>query len=139
MNQIVTQVKAELQPEDTAIATDSRALAAKRTTLDQATFTSQAQALEARANALRQKADLRQREVQATEQKSLNRIAQELDPIARQLYEQHHCSVLVNRDAVMIANPAMDITTQAVAGLNSRIQQFAFEREHLETTAAAQR
>jgi outer membrane protein len=139
MNQIVTQVKAELQPEDTAIATDSRALAAKRTTLDQATFTSQAQAIEARANALRQKADLRQREVQATEQKSLNRIAQELDPIARQLYEQHHCSVLVNRDAVMIANPAMDITSQAVAGLNSRIQQFAFEREHLDTTAAAQR
>ena len=139
MNQIVTQVKAELQPEDTAIATDSRALAAKRTTLDQATFNSQAQAIEARANALRQKADLRQREVQATEQKSLNRIAQELDPIARQLYEEHHCSVLVNRDAVMIANPAMDITSQAVAGLNARIQQFAFEREHLDTTAATQR
>lgn len=139
MGQIVSQVKAELQPEDTAIATDSRALAAKRTTLDQATFNSQAQAIEARANALRQKADLRQREVQATEQKSLNRIAQELDPIARQLYEQHHCSVLVNRDAVMIANPDMDLTTAAVAGLNARIQQFAFEREHLDTTAAAQR
>jgi outer membrane protein len=139
MTQIVTQVKAELQPEDTAIATDSRALAAKRSTLDQATFNSQAQAIEARANALRQKADLRQREVQATEQKSLNRIAQELDPIARQLYEEHRCSILVNRDSVMIANPAMDITSQAVAGLNSRIQQFAFEREHLDTTAAAQR
>jgi len=139
MSQIVSQVKAELQPEDTAIATDSRALGAKRTTLDQATFNSQAQALEARANALRQKADLRQREVQATEQKSLNRIAQELDPIARQLYEQHHCSVLVNRDAVMIANPEMDLTSAAVTQLNSRIQQFAFEREHLDTTTAAQR
>ncbi|HEY1415241.1 MAG TPA: OmpH family outer membrane protein [Caulobacteraceae bacterium] len=139
MTQIVTQVKAELQPEDTAIATDSRALAAKRSTLDQATFNSQAQAIEARANSLRQKADLRQREVQATEQKSLNRIAQELDPIARQLYQAHHCSVLVNRDAVMIANPSMDITGEAVAGLNGRIQQFAFEREHLDTTAAAQR
>lgn len=137
MNQIVSQVKAELQPEDTAIATDSRALAAKRSTLDQATFNSQAQALGAREQALRQKADLRQREVQATEQKSLNRIAQELDPIARQLYEQHRCSVLVNRDAVMIANPDMDLTTAAVAGLNARIQQFAFEREHLDTTAAA--
>jgi outer membrane protein len=137
MNQIVAQVKAELQPEDTAIATDSRALAAKRTTLDQATFNSQAQALEARAQALRQKADLRQREVQATEQKSLNRIAQELDPIARQLYEQHRCSILVNRDAVMIANPEMDLTTAAVAGLNAKIQQFAFEREHLDTTAAS--
>ena len=139
MNQIVSQVKAELQPEDTQIATDGRALEAKRSTLDAATFQSQAQALEGRVNALRQKADLRQREVQATEQKSLNRIAQELDPIARDLYQQHRCSVLLNKDAVMIANPEMDLTTAAVAGLNARIQQFAFDREHLDTAQPAQR
>src|SRR5258708_14765291 len=117
MNQIGAQVKAELTPEDTAIATDGKALEAQRTTLDAATFQSRAQALQNRVNALRQKADLRQREVQATEQKSLNRIAQELDPIARQLYTQHRCSLLVNKEAVMIANPEMDITTQAVAGV----------------------
>ena len=139
MNQIVAQVKAELTPEDTAIATDGRALEAQRTTLDAATFQSRAQALQNRVNALRQKADLRQREVQATEQKSLNRIAQELDPIARQLYAQHRCSLLVNKEAVMISNPEMDITTQAVAGLNARIQQFAFDREHLDTAQAASR
>jgi outer membrane protein len=139
MNQIVAQVKAELTPEDTAIATDGRALEAQRTTLDGATFQTRAQALQGRVNALRQKADLRQREVQATEQKSLNRIAQELDPIARQLYQQHRCSMLVNKDAVMIANPEMDLTTQAVAGLNARIQQFAFDREHLDTAQPATR
>jgi Skp family chaperone for outer membrane proteins len=139
MNQIVAQVKAELTPEDTAIATDGRALEAQRTTLAAATFQTRAQALQTRVNALRQKADLRQREVQATEQKSLNRIAQELDPIARQLYAQHRCSMLVNKEAVMIANPEMDITTQAVAGLNARIQQFAFDREHLDTAQAASR
>ncbi|MGH7024666.1 MAG: OmpH family outer membrane protein [Caulobacteraceae bacterium] len=139
MNQIVAQVKAELQPEDTAIATDGRALEAKRTTLPAASFQSQAQALQARVNALREKADLRQREVQATEQKALNRIAQELDPIARQLYVQHRCSILLNKEAVMIANPEMDITSQAVAALNGRIQQFAFEREHLDTPVASGR
>ncbi len=139
MNQIVAQVKAELTPEDTAIATDGRALEAQRTTLAAATFQTRAQDLQNRVNALRQKADLRQREVQATEQKSLNRIAQELDPIARQLYAQHRCSLLVNKEAVMIANPEMDITTQAVAGLNARIQQFAFDREHLDTAQAASR
>jgi outer membrane protein len=139
MNQIVAQVKAELTPEDTAIATDGRALEAQRTTLDAATFQSRAQALQNRVNSLRQKADLRQREVQATEQKSLNRIAQELDPIARQLYAQHRCSMLVNKEAVMIANPEMDITTQAVAGLNARIQQFAFDREHLDTAQTSSR
>ncbi|HEV7157336.1 MAG TPA: OmpH family outer membrane protein [Caulobacteraceae bacterium] len=139
MNQIVAQVKAELTPEDTAIATEGRALQAQRSTLAASTFQSRAQALQARVNALREKADLRQREVQATEQKSLNRIAQELDPIARQLYQEHHCSVLLNKEAVMIANPEMDLTTQAVAGLNGRIQQFAFDREHLDTAQPASR
>lgn len=139
MNQIVAQVKAELQPEDTAIATDGRALEAQRTTLDAATFNTRAQALQSRANALRQKADLRQREVQATEQKALNRIAQELDPIARQIYQQHHCSVLINKDSVLIANADMDLTPAAVTALNARIQQFPFDREHLDTATPASR
>jgi Skp family chaperone for outer membrane proteins len=137
MNQIVAQVKAELQPEDTAISNDSRALQAARASLDSATFQSRAAALETRVNALRQKADLRQKEVQATEQKALNRIAQELDPIARQLYQQKHCSILIDKGSVMIGSPDMDITTQAVAGLNARIQQFAFDREHLDTAASS--
>jgi hypothetical protein len=37
----------------------------------------------------------------------------------------------------MIANPQMDLTSEAVAGLNGRIQQFAFEREHLEAAPPA--
>ena len=137
MNQIVAQVKAELGPENTAIETEGRALDAARPTLAAATFQSRAQALQARISNLRQKADLRQREVQATEQKSVNRIAQELDPIARQLYQQHRCSALLDKRSVMMNNPDMDLTNQAVAGLNAKIQQFAFDRENLATAAVA--
>jgi Skp family chaperone for outer membrane proteins len=136
MNQIVAQVKAELGPENTAIETDGRALEAARTTLDAAAFSTRAQALQTRISGLRQKADLRQREVQATEQKSLNRIAQELDPIARQLYQQRRCSVLIDKGSVLMANPDMDLTAQAVTALNGRIQQFAFDREHLDGVPA---
>ncbi len=139
MNQIVAQVKAELSPEDTAITTDGRALEAARATLAPATFQTRATALQARIGALREKADLRQREVQATEQKSLNRIAQELDPIARQLYQTKHCSILVDKGSVMIANPDFDLTSQAVVALNGRIQQFAFDREHLDAAPATRR
>lgn len=135
MQQIVAQVKAELQPEDQAITTEGRALQASQATLDKATLQSRAGALQTRLNAFQQKAALRQKEVQATEQKSVNRIAQELDPIARQLYQTHHCSVLFDRQGVMMANPAMDLTNEAVAGLNAKIQQFAFDREHLDTAA----
>jgi len=136
MQQIVAQVKAELAPEDTGIGTDSKALETARPTLDQATFQSRAQALQGRVDALRQKADLRQRELQATERKSFNRIAQELDPIARQLYQQHKCSVLLDKGSTMMTNPEMDLTSQAVTALNAKITQFPFDREHLDTGAA---
>ncbi len=136
MQQIVAQVKAELAPEDNAIGTESKALEAARPTLDQPTFQSRAQALQGRVDALRQKADLRQREIQATERKSFNRIAQELDPIARQLYQQHRCSILVDKGSTMMTNPEMDITGQAVAALNAKITQFQFDREHLDTAGA---
>jgi len=137
MDQIVSQVKAELGPEDTAINTDGKALEAARGSLDAATYQTRAQALSLRINNLRQKADLRQREVKATEDKALNRISQELEPIASQLYAQKHCSVLVDRGSVMMANPDMDFTPQAIVALNAKIQQFPFDREHLDTAAPA--
>jgi outer membrane protein len=137
LDQIVTQVRAELSPEETAINTEGKTLDASKATLDQATLQTRAQALQARYGAFQQKADLRQREVKATQDKALNRIAQELEPIAQQLYQQHRCSVLIDKGSVMLANPEMDLTPAAVTALNGKIQQFPFDREHLDTGAAA--
>ncbi len=137
LDQIVTQVRAELGPEEAGINTDGKALDAAKTTMDQATLQTKAQALQARYQAFQQKADLRQREVKATQDKALNRIAQELEPIAQQLYQSHRCSVLLDKGSIMLANPDMDLTPAAVTALNGKIQQFAFDREHLDTGAPA--
>lgn len=139
LDQIVAQVKAELNPEDTAIATDVKALEAQRASLDAAAYQTRGQALQGRINALREKADLRQREVKATEDKALNRVAQELEPIAQSLYQSHRCSILLDRGSVMMANNEMDLTSGAVAALNAKIQQFPFDREHLDTGTAPAR
>jgi outer membrane protein len=136
LQQLGQQVSAELTPEDQSISNDAKAYQAKATTLDATSRQSQGQALQARANAFQQKYELRQREMQATQEKALNRIAQELDPIAQQLYQQHRCSILINRNAVLIGNPDMDLTAASVTQLNGRIQQFAFDREHLDTAPA---
>ena len=133
MEQLVAQVRAELQPEDTAIAADAKALDAARPTLDQATFQARGQAINARVGAFREKADLRQRELKATEDKAYNRIAQELDPIATSIYQQRHCSVLLDRGAVLAANGEMDITPAVVAALDAKNLQLTIEREHLDT------
>jgi Skp family chaperone for outer membrane proteins len=136
LDQIVAQVKAELAPEDTSISNDARALETQRPTLDAATYQKRGNDLSVRIQALRQKADLRNREVKATEDKALNRIAQELEPIAQSLYVAHHCSALLDKGSVMMANPDMDLTGAAVTALNGKITQFAFDREHLDTAPA---
>jgi len=90
-----------------------------------------------RADALQRKAQLRDREVQATEQKAEQRILQEMEPFIRQVYQQKTCSMLLQRTAVVIANPAMDITPLVITALNGKITQFAFDRERLDQQTGA--
>jgi len=137
MQQIVAQTNAELTGEKNAIDADAKALDARRATLDQSTLEQQASALQVRANALQRKAQLRDREVSATEQKAVGRIGQEMTPLISQVYQQKACSVLFQRTAIVIANPAMDITPQVVTSLNAKITQFAFDRERLDQPQAA--
>jgi outer membrane protein len=56
--------------------------------------------------------------------------------VIRSAYQQARCSVLIQRDSVVLANPAMDITPAVVTGLNAKITQFAFDRERLDQAAA---
>ena len=137
LQQIVAQVQAELGAERTAIDNEAKALDAQRSSLDQNTFEQRGASLQVRASALQRKAQLRDREVQATEQKALARVGDEMEPLIRQVYQQKGCSVLLQRTAVVIANPAMDITPQVVTALNAKITQFAFDREHLDQAVAA--
>ncbi|HEY8570862.1 OmpH family outer membrane protein [Phenylobacterium sp.] len=137
MQQIVGQVNAELNGERTAIENEGKTLDTQKATLDRTTLEQRASALQVRVNALQRKAQLRDREVQATEQKAISRVGNEMEPVIRQVYQQRGCSLLVNRQAVVIANPAMDITPAVVAGLNAKITQFAFDRERLDQAAAA--
>ena len=137
MQQIVAQTNAELTGEKNAIDTDAKSLDARRATLDQSALEQQASALQVRANALQRKAQLRDREVQATEQKAVGRIGQEMEPLIRQAYQQKACSALFQRTAVVIANPAMDLTPAVVTALNAKITQFAFDRERLDQQTGA--
>ena len=137
LQQIATQVGAELKAEETAIQNDAKTLDGQKATLDQGTFEQRAAALQVRANAYQRKSQLRERELQATQQKALGRVGQELDPIILQVYQQRQCSLLLQRDALVIANPAMDISPTMTTALNAKITQFAFDRERLDQPAAA--
>jgi outer membrane protein len=137
VQQISQQVQTELTSEQTAIQNEARTLDGQKATLDQGTFDQRNATLQVRAAALQRKAQLRERELQATQQKALGRVGQELEPVIRASYQQAKCSVLLQRDSIVLANPAMDITTSVVTGLNAKITQFSFDRERLDQAAPA--
>jgi len=137
VQQIATQVQSELKAEDTSLNTEAKALDAQRTTLDQSTLEKRAADLQVRANAFQRKAQLRERELQATQQKAIGRVGTELEPVIRDVYQQRKCTLLFQRDALVIANPTMDLTSAVVAGLNAKITQFNFDRERLDQPAPA--
>ncbi|PZQ57256.1 MAG: outer membrane chaperone Skp [Phenylobacterium zucineum] len=132
LQQLVAQVNAELNAERTTLDNDAKALEGQRATLDQNTLEQRAAALQVRANALQRKAQLRDREIQATEQKAFNRVGTEMEPLIRQAYQAKQCSMLINRTAIILGNPASDITQQVVTALNGKISQFTFDRERLD-------
>lgn len=135
LQQLVAQVNAELNAEKTAIDNDAKALDGQRATLDQNTLEQRAAALQVRANALQRKAQQRDQEIQATEQKAINRVGTEMEPLIRQAYQAKQCSILINRNSVILGNPASDITPAVVTALNGKITQFTFDRERLDQQA----
>ncbi len=137
LQQIAAQVGAELKAEETAIQNDAKTLDGQKASLDQGTFETRAAALQVRANAYQRKSQQRERELQATQQKALGRVGQELDPMIRQVYQQRQCSILLQRDALVIANPAMDISPALTTALNAKITQFAFDRERMDQPVGA--
>ncbi len=128
LKQLQQQVQAELVPEQTAINNDARTLEGQRSAPD---FATRQAALQARANALQQKAQLRERELQATRQKALNRISTEAQPVIAQALRAHDCSLLIDRNSVMLGNMSNDITAEVARGLDAKISTITFERERL--------
>jgi Skp family chaperone for outer membrane proteins len=136
---LTSQVQAELQPEADSIRADERTMESTQATTDAATLQAKRANLDLRVANYEKRAQLRQQEMQATQQKQFGVILKELDPIMRDLYQQHNCSLLVDGDqgGVRLVSPAMDLSPQAVAGLDARIQTLTFDREHLDAQPGA--
>jgi len=137
LKQIQSQAQAEVQGEMTALQTDEKAYVAQRGTLASDVQQQREAGFRQREELLQRKADLRGRELQATEQKALSRVVVEMNPLLVQIYGQRNCGLLLDQNATFGANPSMNVTAEVVRLLDAKITQFAFEREHLDQAAAA--
>ena len=136
LQQIQAQVQAELQGEDTALQTDIKAYGTQRATLSSDVQQQREKALSDRAQALQTKAQLRQRELEATQQKAISRIVSEYNPLVLAVIKTRNCGLVIDGQSVLAANQGMDLTGDVIRQLDAKITQFPFEREHLDTAAA---
>lgn len=137
LQQIGAQAQAELTGEKSGIDTEARTLEGQRSSLDQATFEQRVQALQGRQVALERKAALRDREMQATQQQAVGRVLNEMKPLIASAAEAQKCAIVLDRSSVVMVNPAMDLTSSVVTGLNGKLTQFAFDRTRLDQGQAA--
>ena len=135
LNEIGQQVNAELQAEQAQLQSDAKALQAKQATLTKEQYQSQGEALQVRAGAFQRKVQLRDKEMQETQSKAVQQIAQSMGPIAVQVFQQRGCSVLLNTDALYLYVPGAELTDTVIAGLNAKMTTLAVERVHLDQAA----
>ncbi len=140
MQQLAAQVQAELGPEQTSLDADIKTFKDKAASLPQDQQQQQGSALQQRMQDFDGKRAQRQKELEATLRKAINRVDVELEPIVRTVVSGRSCGLLLKADtAIYAANPQMDITTSVIEQLNTKLPTVTFDREHLDAQAAQQR
>jgi len=137
MQQLTSQVQAELNPERTAIETEGNTLQTQRASLTQDQLQQRVTALQGRAQTYSQKEELRARELEETKNQQLQKIATTINPLLAAVYNQRNCAAVFDQGALLAANPAMDITDAVTGQLNSKMTTITFDRVNLAAAAPA--
>jgi Skp family chaperone for outer membrane proteins len=136
LTQLGGQAKAEMDAERAPLASEEETLRSDAAALKPADVQQRAQALQARETAYQQKVALRNRELEATRQKVIERIMSEAQSVIAQAYKAHNCGLILDRNSVLGGNMGGDLTPDVVRGLDAKITTITFDRESLAQAAA---
>lgn len=129
LQRLQQEVQAELAPYEQFIQTEGQALQQGQATIPQDQLQQRAQALETRYREFETLRQTRTGELRYTLAYQQQQIGQATDPILQALYTERGCGILLSADAVMRANPQMDLTETAIQRLNAALPTLpAFSR-----------
>lgn len=128
MERLANDVRTELQPYATSIQSEYQSLQQGAQTIPQAELQQRAQALQQRAQEAEQLEQTREIELRYTMQMQRMAIAERVDPIIIQVYQERGCGILIDRESVYLMNPAMDITDVVIQRLDQQLPTLNFQR-----------
>jgi Skp family chaperone for outer membrane proteins len=139
LRELAQQVQARLDATRAPLEAEAKALEAQRGKISAAEFSQRQQALTPRVQALQADTQNGNRQIDATRQAALSRIAREAQPIITAAYAAHHCGLLLDRASVLGGNMGNDLTPDVVQGLDARITTITFDLEPLPAAQPAAR
>jgi len=126
MQRLLAEVQGELAPYGATLRSEAQALQQGGQAADP--DGSRTRAFQQRAEEAQQLEQTRQQELQYTQQMQVRAVAQAADPILVAVYQERGCGMLLDRSAVYVFNPAMDITDTVIQRLNTALPSLSFNR-----------
>lgn len=123
--QLHDKAQTDVNAEEAKIVADAKALQGQK--LQPAQLQQKQQQIAKRYQDLRARATKESQDLETTRQGVVAKISAAAQPIITQVYNQRKCGILVTRSSVLAGNPAMDITTAIVQGLDAKITTIAFD------------
>lgn len=121
LQQFQAESRAGLSREEAAIGAEQRALQAQAKTLPPATLDKRAAALKHRMEGFQPKVQAKNAQLAQARDVILSRIDGALSAAIPELIATHHCAVIFDKGGSLGANPAMDITEDAIAAVNKSL------------------
>ena len=128
MQQLATEVEGELTPYATTIQTEAQALQSGAAAIPADQLQTRRQQLQQRVQEAQQLEETRRNELQYTLSEQRRQISAAVEPILVAVYQEKGCGILIDRESVFIMNPAMDVTGDVIARLNTAMPSLSFNR-----------
>jgi len=129
IEELQREVAGELGPYEQTIQTEDQALASSGASLSAEERQQRAQQLQQRYAEYQQLRQTRMQELEYTEFMQRRALAEAVDPIVAQVYQERGCSLLLNRAEVFYLNPQMEISELVLQRLNQQLAALpAFSR-----------
>lgn len=131
LQQLASEAQAEIEGERKPIDSEIQAFRAASESMKPQERQQRDQDLVAKLRPIQAKTELRAREIEATRAKAMQRIADEAQPVIKDVYQARKCGLLFDRNAALGGNFTNDITADVVRALDAKVSTISFDREHL--------
>ncbi|MEE9329488.1 MAG: OmpH family outer membrane protein [Parvularculaceae bacterium] len=111
----------ELEAKVSSMTTEANALKKNKASLSAEDYVTKARALSVKQSGLQQLREIRVRELSIAESRAMGKISNSLKPILKSMVEKRGATILLDRSAVMYADPKADITAAVLKQLDAKL------------------